>query len=52
MRARSRVLTETLWFAINMFLFQFHILYCAFVMKEVKWGHNELFWRLAEKLKL
>jgi len=31
-----------------MFIFQFHILYCAFVMKKVKWGRNKLFWRLAE----
>ena len=48
MRVRSRVLTGTLCFAVNMFIFQFHILYCAFVMKEVKWGRNKLFWRLAE----
>ncbi len=48
MRARSRVLTGTPWFPVTMFLFQFHILYRAFVMKDVKWGHNKLFWRLAE----
>jgi len=48
MRVRSRVLRGTLCFADNVDISIFHILYCAFVMKDVKWGSNKLFWRLAK----
>jgi len=36
MRVRSRVLTGALCFADNIDISIFHILYCVFVMKEVK----------------